>query len=73
MCFPETNVHNMYKHFSWMKFLSTEKTSFLKFGILLYSDVSYLKRKWKYEIDVKYMSLFNNDLISICNSKNCDA
>ena len=54
-----------------MPFLNTDKTWFVKYGLLLSSGVSYLKRKWKYGIDVKYLSIFNDYLMSILKSIYC--
>ena len=55
--------------FVWDSIFEYQEDIFVKFGILLSSDVSYLNRKWNYRIDVKKMSIFNDDLVSIWNSK----
>ena len=51
-----------------MKYFNMRNNVFVKFGLISFSNISVMKKKWKYGISIEHLKQFNNDLADIYNS-----
>ena len=47
LCYPHINACKIDRYLLWVLFLNMEKTHFVKFGIMSFSSICVLKKKWK--------------------------